>query len=569
MKKLFFGLVAMAGLLAATSCSQEDVALKSGEGRVSFNVGVNGDAITRAISDGSGANKLAYQVYQNNVAMGDIEVIDDVTEWPTPVEFQLNNGTYQVVFWAQNAACTAYTYADNDLANITVSYEGAQNNDETRDAFYLVKEIEVVAGQSNSYDIDLIRPFAQVNVGMTAEELSNNTISQSSMAVTGLNNAINLISGETTGAATTGQVMFKMANVVTDDLTIGESEYEWLSMSYLLPGDNVNANFVFNGTQNYTLDMESVPVKANMRTNILGNVVTGDVTVNVDKDPKFGGDNDEEGKLVPEDGDDEGGNTVAVSDVTVAVVGDNVNFSASYTGEVTSAYFVCTPTPAAAALRTRAEGDLKFEATAQDGKLTATAQTSAFAEGVTYNTTVEVNGVTVEATGNAPETITPNTPAEEPEDQDPFISQDIFVVSSDMTNDKVYTLGQSKVNGQSASGFKLGSSSAAGTFTSGEVNITGDATLTLYGLSWNGKNANLIVSVEGGGQVTGESTVALPSNSGANNNAPYTITLDDPSSAMFTFTLTGLTPTSKIKFSTSKGSSNGDFRAIVFGAKIK
>ena len=408
MKKLFFGLVAMAGLLAATSCSQEDVALKSGEGRVSFNVGVNGDAITRAISDGSGANKLAYQVYQNNVAMGDIEVIDNVTDWPTSVEFQLNNGTYQVVFWAQNADCTAYTYADSDLANITVSYEGAQNNDETRDAFYLVKEIQVVAGQSNSYDIDLIRPFAQVNVGMTAEELSNNTISQSSMAVTGLNNAINLISGETTGDATTGQVMFALANVVTDDLTIGESEYEWLSMSYLLPGDNVNANFVFEGTQNYTLEMESVPVKANMRTNILGNVVTGDVTVNVDKDPKFAGDEDKEGQLVPEDGDDEGGNTVEVSDVKAEVVGDNVNFSASYTGEVTSAYFVCTPTPAAAALRTRAEDDLRFEATAQDGKLTATAKISEFDEGVTYNTTVEVNGVTVEATGEAPETITPN-----------------------------------------------------------------------------------------------------------------------------------------------------------------
>lgn len=415
MKKSLLGFVALAAMLGATSCSQEDVALKTGESHVSFNVGVNNEVLTRNISNGEGANKLMYQVFQEGSPYGNVETVE-VTEWSTKVEFDINAGEYQVVFWAQNADCEAYTFGDNNLSTLTVSYEDALNNDETRDAFYTVQDISVVAGQTNTYDdVVLKRPFAQVNVGMTSEQLGGNTISESSMQVTGLNNSMNLLSGVTTGAATTGSVLFNKAAVVNEDLTVSGETYEWLSMSYVLPGDNVTLAFEFEGTsQNYTLNLSDVPVKANTRTNILGNILTGKVEITVDMDPAFEVDDiNKEGEL--EEGEENGQptpeETISVSNVQAEVSGDNVIFSATYTGtaKLESAEFVCTPVTREAAKT--------FTAQISGNELTAKVPTSELTAG-NYTVTVNVNGEAATTQGETaapsitiPEAQQPDQPA--------------------------------------------------------------------------------------------------------------------------------------------------------------
>ena len=177
-KKLFLGMFAAAGMLLATSCSNDELDVQSGnEVQVSFALATEGGIATRAISDGTGAKKLVYAVYNANgelietIANADVngQIVDNsafdnsLTE---NVTITLAKGQqYTVAFWAQNPNCTAYT--TTDLKNVTVDYVGL-NNDETRDAFFAAETFTV--SRNAEIDVTLKRPFAQINVGVTEDD---------------------------------------------------------------------------------------------------------------------------------------------------------------------------------------------------------------------------------------------------------------------------------------------------------------------------------------------------------------------------------------------------------------
>lgn len=153
-KKLLLGMFAAAGMLLATSCSKEeqDVVQSGNEAQVTFSLAVDGRIATRAISDGTGAKKLVYAVYNaqgqllRSIANADIngQIVDNSAfdnGLNENVTITLAKGQqYTVAFWAQNPNCTAYT--TTDLKNVTVDYAGL-NNDETRDAFFKAETFTV------------------------------------------------------------------------------------------------------------------------------------------------------------------------------------------------------------------------------------------------------------------------------------------------------------------------------------------------------------------------------------------------------------------------------------------
>ena len=67
-KKLFLGMFAAAGMLLATSCSNDelDVVQSGNEAQVSFSLGLEGGIATRAISDGKSADVLVYAVFDKD-----------------------------------------------------------------------------------------------------------------------------------------------------------------------------------------------------------------------------------------------------------------------------------------------------------------------------------------------------------------------------------------------------------------------------------------------------------------------------------------------------------------------
>ena len=119
-KKLFLGMFAAAGMLFATSCSNDELdAVQSGnEAQVTFSLGLEGGIATRAISDGQTANRLVYAVFdEEGTRITTIDKVDKEASFPTTENITLAKGqTYKVAFWAQNSATSAYVLDDDMIS---------------------------------------------------------------------------------------------------------------------------------------------------------------------------------------------------------------------------------------------------------------------------------------------------------------------------------------------------------------------------------------------------------------------------------------------------------------------
>lgn len=323
-KKLFLGMFAAAGMLLATSCSNDelDVVQSGNEAQVTFSLAAEGGIATRAISDGTGAKKLVYAVYNANgeliktIANADVngQIVDNsafdngLTEIVT---ITLAKGQqYTVAFWAQDPKCTAYT--TTDLENVEVDYAGL-NNDETRDAFFKAETFTVTG--NTEINVVLKRPFAQINVGVyqtdwNAAVASGIEIEKSKVTIEKAATSINLLTGEVEGEETveygfaTIPTQFTTPETLDVDLDKDgtKEKYVYLSMSYILANDATTGyakatledlDFTFapksGNNINFSEGLNAVPVQRNWRTNIIGKILTGDVTFNITIDPIYDG----------------------------------------------------------------------------------------------------------------------------------------------------------------------------------------------------------------------------------------------------------------------------------------
>ena len=153
------------------------------------------------------------------------------------------------------------------------------------------------------------------------------------------------------------------------------------------------------------------------------------------------------------------------------------------------------------------------------------------------------------------------TPEPEPTPGDgDFSSDSLFTSAADAANKAYYEDQNATINGQSCKVIKLGTSSVVGSLTTDAVGVSGDKTLSFYGVAWKGKSGKLAISVDG----TEVTTLELKSNDGATGNPPYTITFDE-SSDYYTVNLTGLSASSTITLSTVSGAT----RVILAGVKLQ
>ena len=304
--------MAILGIIFANSCSNEEFDSPSGnDAKVTFTLNVEDGVQTRAISDGKSADKLVYAVFDSEG--NQIQTIQQVTKtgvtFPATETITLAKGQkYTVVFWAQDADCAAYN-TDN-LKDVTVDYNG-MNNDETRDAFFKAETFTVTG--STSVSVVMKRPFAQINVGVYQEDwdaavASGINVTKSSAVITNAATNINLLTGQVSGEAevtyTPGTIPAKFETPETLDVDLdgngSKENYVYLSMGYILANDATTGDakttldklaFAFqpeNGnTIEFTDGLTSVPVQRNWRTNIIGKILTGDMTFNISIDPIY------------------------------------------------------------------------------------------------------------------------------------------------------------------------------------------------------------------------------------------------------------------------------------------
>ena len=289
-----------------TACQQDTNDVTPVSNEVRFVIGTENGMTTRAISDGTGATQLSWAVFNDQ---GELihkkatksDVSELLTEDGYTMSITLAKGqTYRVAFWAQNPECEAYTISDD--MKVTIDYTGV-NNDELRDAFTAVTEPFTVDGD-NVISVILRRPFAQVNVGaypwdLQYAEESGLTVAKSAAKVEDVANVINLFDGSVEGSV---DVEYTFNAIPAEDLLVdvdenGEPEvYEYLSMSYLLADTTSSTHkmsFTFTDESETAQaaylhsGLEFVPIRRNWRTNILGQILTGDISFNIKIDPIY------------------------------------------------------------------------------------------------------------------------------------------------------------------------------------------------------------------------------------------------------------------------------------------
>lgn len=266
---------------------------------------------TKSYGDGKTVNKVFVHVYQQDAdrnlkyiapaAAGESATpsqVVDMTGGAAKYSTRLVTGQkYTFVFWAEclGAAASPYTY-DPETKTVTVSYAGVAGNDEARDAFCnVLKDVEITGAYSS--DVKLYRPFAQLNFGVTSEDYAaakaaGLEVTAAKVKLTKAATSLSLLDGTVSGAE---DVIFDVAALPTETLSAAGATYKYVAMDYVLVGksaktlSDVTLTLTATGTQSATPEFtySNVPLQANYRTNIVGNLFTSPAEVNITVDPAF------------------------------------------------------------------------------------------------------------------------------------------------------------------------------------------------------------------------------------------------------------------------------------------
>lgn len=291
-------LAAAALTLLAVSCNKEQVT-EVPDGQlvdVTFTTALPGEMATKAIGDGQTAKNLYVSVYENDAEKTklDLDKTATFTDLKTQVTFSLVKGkTYNFVFWAQAAEGAPYDVTD--LKNIKISYEGAEANDEKRDAFYATrKELKVNGALTET--IKLYRPFAQVNFGTADYDAAVAAgVKPVKSVFTATDVATIFDTFEAEGKEAKDVVTFTESALPGETLVTKAGDYKWMTMNYIIPvgkqGEkhisNVTAEFVTEDGVSVTASAPQAPVQNNYRTNIVGDLLTSQVIFNIEIVPIF------------------------------------------------------------------------------------------------------------------------------------------------------------------------------------------------------------------------------------------------------------------------------------------
>lgn len=308
-RNLFLSMCAASALVLTTSCSSDEPIVNTTDGdevSVSFDIATEDAAFSRAISDGNTATNLYYRVFNANgeTITGQDRNTATLTNGKGKVTLTLAKGqTYKIAFWAQSGNAP-YVVADNMTVNL---YGNGINTTAMEDLDAFCETIEFACTETGAQTVTLTRPFAQVNVGTTAADWeaaakSGFTPQAYTVKFTSVATSYNVLNEVAEGDGR--EVIFSgfaTPNYNNDVLTLKDgSEYRYIATSYVLPAStearaNTDAEFTFTGTAEPIVlnqGVSNLPVQANWRTNIVGQILTGTTDFNIVIEPTYDNDNE-------------------------------------------------------------------------------------------------------------------------------------------------------------------------------------------------------------------------------------------------------------------------------------
>lgn len=302
-------------LMALVSCSKYDIGeVEAGSGNVNFTIQTPGVG-TKSIGDGENINVVYYEIYKaeanhKNSVNGGVPLIDGLTTMSgkeASLSLRLlDDQTYVGLFWAQVGDANVNKFYDvTDLRNVTANYTDAEGkailgNNESRAAFC---EAVKFTTDNGKITVELVRPFAQLNLGTTKESVDLDyhiELEESKMLISGVAKSYNV--AQMAAGSEQLEVLFDFGAVPQQMLQVKDVFYAYAGMNYFfVPADEANINLVYDiktdvGTVNRSVS--SVPVKTNHRTNILGNLLTKETVIEIVVEKGFVEDDSFEGNEI-------------------------------------------------------------------------------------------------------------------------------------------------------------------------------------------------------------------------------------------------------------------------------
>ena len=298
--------------LALTACQKEEFGGNEAEGIYTFEVSADNIATKATIDrDGNGTavNRFIMEVYLAKTT-GELVLLDRQVKAPTAASpkstsFNLTlikDQEYKVLFWADkgtDAMGDLYYKTTDNLQNVSFLNAARTGNNDALDAFSKMEVItraESKAGFSKS--VQLTRPFGQVNFITTDIPAINALTGGSAFLPTDVKvsyttcTGFNVLTQTGTGSE---DIEYTAPVYSAMDPATNPAKYT-LSMDYMLTAtsDRETRNLVkltalANGYELTTVEVANYPVQRNYRTNIIGKILTGDVTFNITIDPIYDG----------------------------------------------------------------------------------------------------------------------------------------------------------------------------------------------------------------------------------------------------------------------------------------
>ena len=307
MKKFLSFIMIAAAMVITASCNKTDSVEEAADFvEVTYTV-VAGNALTKAYyGDGTLATDLTWQVFRKDEVDNGVvwSAVTPATSSTTklntsPESWQVTmklakSYTFRVAFWAQSENVPEGAFDITDLRAVAVDYTKFVINNDNLDVFCNYAEV-TVTGALNQ-DVILYRPLAQVNV--LASDYADYVASAPATAAETLEiavkienvpNLLNVVTKDTEGDAD-----LDLAAAAVDGDEFGSTGYYYLAMAYILGNQEQaladNTQIVINNdTQNpmANLEFSNMPFRANYRTNIIGQLLTGSLTYHVVIEPAF------------------------------------------------------------------------------------------------------------------------------------------------------------------------------------------------------------------------------------------------------------------------------------------
>ena len=339
MKKLSYFLLGAAGLMLA-SCSQDDLLSSAGDGNFEIIINLPDDIATRStFGEGTAPKQLQYAVFEKT-AEGQYNYVlanwkDIGTDLTTSLRLNLLSGkSYRLALFAQsdNYSLTepAYTFNENTQI-ISVDYSKMNsigNATDSYDCFFANVDLLPI---SATYTVNMQRPMAQLNWGTSDLDANQQIINaygndgralNSTFTIKNVPTSFNMLTGETGTETTTvtlpalGVPNIQFYNVDAEPQTfpVNPDVYKYMALQYILvPSTSATYDVQLAvtgnaGTPTKNINISGLPLQANYRTNIYGELLTNESDINIQITPDFGGSNNQ---AIPWDG-----KTVTIPDIT-------------------------------------------------------------------------------------------------------------------------------------------------------------------------------------------------------------------------------------------------------------